>query len=101
MVKVLIKSPCSASLIIQYGIKNWPIWEREPCNFSWIYREKEICYIIEGEAKIENGYYTQEPSNEDSTATINQGLKLRNLHDITSRFEFIQNFRFRFIIESK
>ena len=52
MVKILIKSPCSASLIIQYGIKNWPIWEREPCNFSWNYMEKEICYIIEGEAKI-------------------------------------------------
>ena len=57
--------------------------------------------LIEGEAKIENGYYTQEPSNEDSTATINQGLKLRNLHDITSRFEFIQNFRFRTSIGSK
>ena len=52
MVKVLIKSPCSASVIIQYGIKNWPIWECEPCNFSWNYMEKEICLIIEGEAKI-------------------------------------------------
>ena len=52
MVKVLIKSPCSASVIIQYGIKNWPIWECEPSNFSWNYSEKEICLIIEGEAKI-------------------------------------------------
>ena len=50
--KVLIKSPCSASVIIQYGIKNWPIWESEASNFSWNYREKEICLIIEGEAKI-------------------------------------------------
>ena len=57
--------------------------------------------LIEGEAKIENGYYVQEPPNEDSIATTNQGLKLRNLHDITSRFEFIQNFRFRISIESK
>ena len=57
--------------------------------------------LIEGEAKIENGYYAQEPSNGDSTATINQGLKLRNLHDITSRFEFVQNFRFRISIGSK
>ena len=56
--------------------------------------------LIEGEAKIENGYYAQEPSNEDSTAT-NQGLKLRNLHDITSRFEYVQDFRFRINIESK
>ena len=52
MVKVIIKSPCSASVIIQYGIKNWPIWECEPSNFSWNYNEKEICLIIEGEANI-------------------------------------------------
>ena len=52
MVKVLIKSPCSASVIIQYGIKNWPIWECEPSNFAWNYNEKEICFIIEGEANI-------------------------------------------------
>ena len=50
--KVLITSPCSASVIIQYGIKNWPIWECEPSNFSWNYNEKEICLIIEGEANI-------------------------------------------------
>ena len=50
--KILIKSPCSASFIIQYGIKNWPIWECEPSNFLWNYDEKEICLIIEGEAKI-------------------------------------------------
>ena len=57
--------------------------------------------LIEGEAKIENGYYAQEPSNGDPTATINHGLKLRNLHDITSRFEFVQNFRFRISIKSE
>ncbi len=50
--KILVKSPCSASLIIQYGIKNWPIWECEPSNFIWDYDEKEIFLIIEGEANI-------------------------------------------------
>ena len=50
--KVIIKSPCSASIILQHGIKNWPIWECEPSNFSWNYNEKEICLIIKGEAKI-------------------------------------------------
>ena len=49
---VLIKSPCSASLIIQHGIKNWPIWECGLSKFSWHYNEKEICLIIEGEASI-------------------------------------------------
>ena len=52
LVKIKIKSPCSASEIIKYGIKNWPIWECEPSKFSWSYNEKEICLIIEGEASI-------------------------------------------------
>ncbi len=50
--KIFIKSPCSASVIIKYGIKNWPIWECEPSNFSWNYSEKEICLLIDGEATI-------------------------------------------------
>ncbi len=52
MVKGLIKSPCNASLIIQYGIKNWPVWECAPSTFFCNYYEKEICLIIKGEAYI-------------------------------------------------
>ena len=50
--KVLISSPCSASVIIQYGIKSWPIWECEPSKFQWNYDDKEIFLIIECQAKI-------------------------------------------------
>ena len=50
--KVLITSPCSASTIIKYGIKSWSIWECEPSKFQWKYNDKEICLIIEGQAKI-------------------------------------------------
>ena len=50
--KVLITSPCSASVIIKYGIKNWPIWECKPSKFQWHYDEKEICLVIEGEATL-------------------------------------------------
>ncbi len=49
---MIVQSPCSASVIIQYGIKNWPIWECPPSKFPWIYSDKEICLIIEGEANI-------------------------------------------------
>ena len=52
LVEVLIKSPWSASVIIKYGIKNWPIWASGLSKFSWHYNEKEICLIIEGEAII-------------------------------------------------
>ena len=39
-------------MIIQYGIKNWSIWECEPSKFSWYYNEKEVCLLIKGEAII-------------------------------------------------
>ena len=50
--EIIIKSPCSASTIIKYGIKKWPLWESGPSKFPWHYDEKEICLIIEGEATI-------------------------------------------------
>ena len=50
--KIFIESPCSASTIIKYGIKNWPTREFKPSNFYWFYEEKEICLLIEGEANI-------------------------------------------------
>ena len=49
---VSISSPCSASVIIQYGIKSWPIWECEPSKFKWHYHDREICLVIEGQATI-------------------------------------------------
>ena len=33
-------------------MKSWPIWECEPSKFQWNYDDKEICLIIEGQAKI-------------------------------------------------
>ena len=50
--KILITSPCSASVIIKHGIKSWPIWECEPNKFQWHYDEKEICLVIAGQATI-------------------------------------------------
>ncbi len=50
--KVLITSPCSASVIIQHGIKRWPIWECKPKKFKWNYDVEEVCLIIEGQATI-------------------------------------------------
>ena len=50
--KVLITSPCSASVLTQYGIKKLAYLGIFPSKFKWSYDEKEICLIIEGEANI-------------------------------------------------
>ena len=50
--KVLISAQYGASVIIYYGIKSWPIWDCEPNKFKKNKDDKEICLIIEGQAKI-------------------------------------------------
>ena len=32
--------------------KSWPVWEKEPSSFDWDYEQKEVFYILEGEAQV-------------------------------------------------
>ena len=34
------------------GVRNWPIWTKEPSTFSWSYDEPETCYFLEGEVRV-------------------------------------------------
>lgn len=34
--------------------KSWGTWSKEPSVFDWSYSEKETCYILEGEATVED-----------------------------------------------
>jgi len=36
----------------ELGLDAWPIWEKEISRFPWSYDEKEVCYILEGKAKV-------------------------------------------------
>ena len=47
-----ISSLCSGSTIINYVIKNFPVWEYKPSKFQWNFNDNEICLIIEGQAKV-------------------------------------------------
>ncbi|BBA35425.1 uncharacterized protein sS8_3488 [Methylocaldum marinum] len=30
------------------GVRQWPIWSKEPSEFPWTYDETETCYLLEG-----------------------------------------------------
>jgi hypothetical protein len=36
----------------QLGVKNWSIWEKKKSIFDWHYDATEVCYILEGRAKV-------------------------------------------------
>ncbi len=52
MDKIAVEKPDAAKLE-RLGVDAWPIWEKEVSRFDWSYDEREICYILEGHAKVE------------------------------------------------
>ena len=35
------------------GARDWPIWTKEPSQFSWHYDDREICLFLEGDVTVE------------------------------------------------
>ncbi|MFO7815323.1 MAG: cupin domain-containing protein [Halanaerobiales bacterium] len=50
--EVKVENP-SGKKLEDLGVDEWPIWQKEISEFDWYYDEQEICYIIEGKAKVE------------------------------------------------
>jgi len=34
------------------GVFLWDVWSKDPSCFPWTYSEKEVCYLLEGEAIV-------------------------------------------------
>jgi uncharacterized protein len=62
------------SKIMDRGIHNWPIWEKEVSCFEWTYEGSEECLILEGEVVIEtdHGKFTLKKGD---FVTFQDGLK--------------------------
>ena len=43
---------CPESTVQELEIKNWPIWACEASYFVWIYDDKEIRFLLEGEVTV-------------------------------------------------
>ncbi len=52
MSEIEIEKPDKARLD-GLGVKSWPIWEKEASNFPWHYDQREVCYVLEGQVKVE------------------------------------------------
>ncbi|MCP5142184.1 MAG: cupin domain-containing protein [Chromatiales bacterium] len=44
-------NPSPAKLDVLW-VEEWPIWQKEESEFPWTYDEKEMCYLLAGEAIV-------------------------------------------------
>ena len=52
MTPIHIESNPSSDRLKSFGVKNWPIWEKEVSEFPWHYDEMETCYFLEGDVEV-------------------------------------------------
>lgn len=67
------------------GVFGWPVWEKGPSRFPWTYGEKEVCYLLQGQATvepesgdpvtIEAGDLVTFPPGMDCTWEIHEGIR--------------------------
>jgi len=51
-VAINVISPCSESVIVALGARDWPIWACEVSTFPWQYDQRETCLLLEGEVTV-------------------------------------------------
>ncbi len=37
----------------QLGVRQWAVWEKEASTFDWTYDEREVCFLLEGQVRVE------------------------------------------------
>ena len=39
----------------KHGVREWPIWTKDPSVFDWYYDSEEHCLILEGKVTVREG----------------------------------------------
>jgi len=61
---MILQQQLTDNQIEEFGIRQWPIWEKEISRFSYVYEEEELCYFLEGIVVVET---------EQGSTTIKKG----------------------------
>jgi uncharacterized cupin superfamily protein len=52
MSSISVEKNPSQTKLNQLNVSKWPTWQKEVSTFDWVFPEKEVAYIIEGECLI-------------------------------------------------
>lgn len=55
-------------------VTQWPVWEKEPSTFDWDYTEKEVFYILEGEAFLTSECGIEQRLKAGDLVTVEPGI---------------------------
>lgn len=52
MLPIMVEQQPAAERLERLGVRDWPSWSCEVSQFPWQYDQREVCYLLEGQAVI-------------------------------------------------
>jgi hypothetical protein len=52
MLPIMVEQQPADERLEQLGVRDWAVWSCEISQFPWQYDQREICYVLEGQAVI-------------------------------------------------
>lgn len=52
MSDIVIERNPAEERLRELGVRDWPVWEKEPSEFPWHYDSPETCYFLAGDVVV-------------------------------------------------
>ena len=52
MERIAVDRTPAEERLSKLGVREWPVWTKEPSKFPWTYDEPETCYFLEGDVVV-------------------------------------------------
>lgn len=52
MTQIKLEAKVEESRLNTLGVRDWPIWSKEPSEFPWTYDATETCYLLAGKVTV-------------------------------------------------
>ena len=49
--KIDIRKPSQEDLDAK-EVLSWPVWEKDICDYDWLYKTREECFLLEGKVEV-------------------------------------------------
>lgn len=85
----IVKAPSDETLQ-QFGVLDWPIWEKEVSEFPWHYDAKETCYLLAGDVEVtpEGGETVRFGKGDLVTFPAGMSCRWNILQDVKKHYRF-------------
>ncbi len=75
MTDIRVEKQVGEDRLQSLGVRQWPVWSKEPSEFPWTYDATETCYLLEGRVIVKPEVGDPVEFGKGDLVTFRSGLK--------------------------